>query len=134
MKKSLCFIAVLLLVIGCNKSNQHNPFAGTKWSAPQAYSSNFYVLTFSDNEYNFYDADENLNFKRYLDTGTYTFEENSITANSSGEYLSSEMYSSSWIVLNATLSVDLLTVRFRFINVGAPTPEGERELVFTRLQ
>ena len=137
MIKKVSFFAgcVLLLAVGCNKSNSHNPFDGTRWSAPMSsYFKDLYVISFSDAEYNFYMADENGVFSHYLDKGTYTFEDNSLSAQSSGEYISSEQYDVSYIVLGATLSVDLLTVRLKVIQVGAPIPESEREMTFTVLK
>ena len=114
--------------------DQHNPFAETKWAAPMSYFSNQYVISFSDTDYNCYMANEDGIFSSYIDTGTYTFKGDSLFANSSGDFLSTEMYSFSEVVLSAKLSVDLLTVRFKVIAVGAPTPESEREIVFTKIQ
>ena len=133
-KVSFFVVCVLFLAVGCNKSNRHNPFAGTRWSAPMSsYFKDLYVISFSDADYNYYMADENGVFSHYLDKGTYTFEDNNLSAQSSGEYVSSEQYDVSYVVLGATLSVDLLTVRLKVIQVGVPIPEHEIEKTFTKL-
>lgn len=86
MKKLFVLLVMAALIItGCDRQpvqpTSQNPYNGTKWSKAETVATgNFqYVLSFTENSYDYYVADVNGNFKYSVDAGTYSYSGNSIS-------------------------------------------------------
>lgn len=76
MKKIAIIIAVILTLVGCEKSNAS--LVGTKWT--YEFNSSTYVMEFtSKTDVRTYEADNNYNFKGSLTEGEYNYSNGKIT-------------------------------------------------------
>lgn len=126
MKKFFFIVfCAAFIVSGCERqpSSPANPYSGTKWSKSYSSSGIFdayqRVLSFTDNEYNYYIADINGNFDYMKDAGTYTYNGSTITFSSNNQ-----IHSTSGIndrLRRATVSGNMITVSYQSIYTNGGT-------------